>query len=281
MSTSSTGASRARTNLVLHLFLVVAAIIILLPFAWIAAAAFKTQITLLLGKVLFQPVTLNFQEVLFGRTSTYSRDFLNSVLVATTSTGMVIVVAFLAGYSLFRMRWPGWVIGIFLLWAMIFNLVPPVALAGAWYQLFRNIGYSNSILALVLAHTTLHLPMGLWLLSTFLRDVPRELEEAAQVDGASFVTLLWNVVAPVVMPGIIATAVLVFIFSWNEFPVALALTNNQTATVPVGIAKFAQENQIKYTQMAAASVLSAIPALLALIFCQRFIVKGLTAGAIK
>jgi multiple sugar transport system permease protein len=123
--------------------------------------------------------------------------------------------------------------------------------------------------------------MGLWLLSTFLRDVPRELEEAAQVDGASFVTLLWNVVAPVVMPGIIATAVLVFIFSWNEFPVALALTNNQTATVPVGIAKFAQENQIKYTQMAAASVLSAIPALLALIFCQRFIVKGLTAGAIK
>lgn len=280
MSTSM-GARRARANLVLHLFLILAALIILLPFVWIAAAAFKTQITLLMGRVLFEPVTINFHEVLFGRTSTYSRNFLNSVLVASSSTVLVIVVAFLAGYSLFRMRWPGWVIGIFLLWAMIFNLVPPVALAGAWYQLFRNIGLGNTTLSLILAHTTLHLPMGLWLLSSFLRDVPRELEEAAQVDGASFVTLLSKVVAPLVMPGIFATAILVFIFSWNEFPVALALTNNQTATVPVGIAKFAQENQIKYTQMAAASVLSAIPALLALIFGQRFIVKGLTAGAIK
>ena len=83
------------------------------------------------------------------------------------------------------------------------------------------------------------------------------------------------------MPGIVATAVLVFIFSWNEFPVALALTNNRTATVPVAIAKYVQEEEIKYTQMAAASVLSAIPALLALIFGQRFIVKGLTAGAVK
>jgi multiple sugar transport system permease protein len=281
MSTPSRGAGKARTNLVLHVFLGLAAVIILLPFAWIAMAAFKTQITLLMGQVLFQPVTLNFHEVLFGRTSTYPRNFLNSILVASTSTVLVIVIAFLAGYSLFRMRWPGWVVGVFLLWAMIFNLVPPVALAGAWYQLFRSIGFANSMLSLILAHTTLHLPMGLWLLATFLRDVPRELEEAAQVDGASFVTLLWNVVAPLVMPGIVATGILVFIFSWNEFPVALALTNNQTATVPVGIAKFAQENQIKYTQMAAASVLSAIPALLALIFGQRFIVKGLTAGAIK
>jgi multiple sugar transport system permease protein len=173
------------------------------------------------------------------------------------------------------------VINVFLLWAMIFNLVPPVALAGAWYELFRNLGFTNGMLSLILAHTTLHLPMALWLLASFLRDVPRELEEAAQVDGAGFLTLLWHVVVPVVIPGIVATAILVFIFSWNEFPVALALTSNHTATVPVAIAKFAQQNEIKYTQMAAASVLSAIPALLALIFGQRFIVKGLTAGAIK
>jgi multiple sugar transport system permease protein len=281
MSTVTPRSRRLPTDLLLHLFLILTALMVLLPFVWIAAAAFKTQITLLMGKVLFDPVTLNFSEILFGRTSTYSRNFLNSVIIASTSTALVMATGFLAGYSLFRMRWPGWVTAVFLLWAMIFNLVPPVALAGAWYELFRNLGLTNGMLSLVLAHTTLHLPMALWLLASFLRDVPRELEEAAQMDGAGFLVLLWHVVVPVVLPGIVATAILVFIFSWNEFPVALALTNNQTATVPVAIAKFAQQNEIKYTQMAAASVLSAIPALLALIFGQRFIVKGLTAGAIK
>jgi len=192
-----------------------------------------------------------------------------------------MTIGFLAGYSLLRLRWPGWVVNLFLLWAVVFNLVPPVTLAGAWYELFRGIGLSNDTVALILAHTTLHLPMALWLLSSFLREIPRELEEAAFIDGASFVKTLWRVVIPIMTPGLVSTGILVFIFSWNEFPVALALTNNTSATVPVGIAKFAQENEIKYTQMAAASVLSAIPALLALMFGQRYIVKGLTAGAVK
>jgi multiple sugar transport system permease protein len=268
-------------RLLMHALLVIAAVVVLLPFVWIAAAAFKTQITLLMGNVIFEPVLNNFREVLFGRTSTYARNFANSALVASVSTVLVMVISFLAGYSLFRMRWPRWVINVFLIWAIGFNLVPPVALAGAWYEMFRSIGLTHGTVALILSHTTLHLPMALWLLSSFFRDVPRELEEAATVDGASFISLLWSIVVPVMLPGLISTAILVFIFSWNEFPVALALTNNQTGTVPVAIAKFAQENEIKYTQMAAASVLSAIPALIALVLGQRFIVKGITAGAVK
>jgi multiple sugar transport system permease protein len=123
--------------------------------------------------------------------------------------------------------------------------------------------------------------MALWLLASFFREIPRELEDAAYVDGAGFVTLVRRVVAPLMAPGLVATAILIFVFSWNEFPVALALTNNETGTVPVAIAKYAQEEEIKYTQMAAASVLSALPALLVLLFGQRFIVRGLTAGAVK
>ncbi len=282
MATSSHNFNfRQRARLGQHLILLAAAIIVLLPFCWIAAAAFKTQIVLLMGNLTFSPVLLNFNEVLFGRTSTYPRSFLNSLIVAGCSTVLVIAVAFLAGYSLFRMRWPRWVTHIFLLWAMVFNLVPPVALAGAWYELYRDVGLPGGLFALVLSHTTLHLPMALWLLSSFLNDIPRELEEAAVVDGAGFGALLLQVIMPILMPGLVSTGILVFIFSWNEFPVALALTSSQSATVPVAIAKFAQENEIKYTQMAAASVLSALPALLALIFGQRWIVKGLTAGAVK
>ncbi len=262
-------------------FLFLAAVLTLGPFLWIALASFKTQISLLMGTVKFTPVAMNYEEVLFGNTSTFARNFLNSVVVASISTAAAITIGFLAGYSLLRLRWPRYIINLFLLWALVFNLVPAVTLAGAWYELFRTIGLSNDTVALILAHTTLHLPMALWLLSSFLMEIPRELEEAAYIDGAGFVKTLWRVVIPIMMPGLVSTGILVFIFSWNEFPVALALTNNNTATVPVGIAKFAQENEIKYTQMAAASVLSAVPALLALLFGQRFIVKGLTAGAVK
>lgn len=272
---------RATVDMALMGFLVLAAVLTLGPFLWIALASLKTQIALLMGQVTFKPVGMNYEEVLFGRTSTFARNFLNSVVIASISTAAAMSIGFLAGYSLLRMRWPNWVVHLFLLWAVVFNLVPPVTLAGSWYELFRGVGLGNDTLALILAHTTLHLPMALWLLTSFLREIPRELEEAAFVDGAGFVKTLWRVVIPIMMPGIVSTGILVFIFSWNEFPVALALTNNTSATVPVGIAKFAQENEIKYTQMAAASVLSAIPALLALLFGQRFIVKGLTAGAVK
>lgn len=273
--------SRRIVNLVLHGALVLAAVLTLGPFIWIALASLKTQIALLMGTVRFTPVGMNYTEVLFGNTSTFSNNFLNSIIVATISTAIALSVGFLAGYSLLRMRWPRWIVNMFLLWAVVFNLVPPVTLAGAWYEVFRAVGMVNTLTALILAHTTLHLPMALWLLSSFLREIPKELEEAAVVDGAGFIKLMRRVVVPIMMPGLVSTGILIFIFSWNEFPVALALTNNQSGTVPVGIAKFAQENEIKYTQMAAASVLSAIPALLILIFCQRFIVKGLTAGAVK
>lgn len=262
-------------------FLFLAAVLTIGPFFWIALASFKTQIALLMGTVKFTPVSMNYDEVLFGNTSLFARNFMNSIIVASISTLMAMSIGFLAGYSLLRLHWPVWVVNLFLLWAVVFNLVPPVTLAGAWYELFRGVGLTNDTLALILAHTTLHLPMSLWLLSSFLREIPKELEEAAFIDGAGFVKTLWRVVIPIMMPGLVSTGILVFIFSWNEFPVALALTNNTSATVPVGIAKFAQENEIKYTQMAAASVLSAIPALLALLFGQRFIVKGLTAGAVK
>lgn len=272
--------SRHSTYLLLA-FLLAASFITLAPFVYIALSSFKTQISLLMGDVTFSPTLLNYNEVLFDRTSSYLGNFANSVIVTTISTLIVVIISFFAGYSLFRMRWPSYVVNIFLIWSMAFNLIPSVTLASAWYDLARTVGLGNDYVALILAHTTLHLPMALWLLASFFGEIPRELEDAAYVDGAGFVTLVHRVVAPLMAPGLIATAILIFVFSWNEFPVALALTNNDTGTVPVAIAKYAQEEEIKYTQMAAASVLSAVPAILVLLFGQRFIVSGLTAGAVK
>jgi multiple sugar transport system permease protein len=160
-------------------------------------------------------------------------------------------------------------------------MCPPLALAGAWYTLMRPIGLDNTLTGLVLAHAVLNLPMALWLMGVFVRDVPVELEEAARIDGATTPTLLWRIVLPIIAPGLAATGILTFVFSWNEFAVALTLTSKQTATVPVAIAKFAQEYEILYTQMAAAEALSILPALVLLIIGQRYIVSGLTQGAVK
>lgn len=264
-----------------HAALVFACVVVLFPFAWIAAAAFKTQIALLTGRVLFSPTLRNFGEVLFSRTSDYVGNFTNSMIVGATSTALVLVVATLAAYSLYRMKWPAWVLHSLLGWSVIFHMVPPITLAGAWYTMFRGVGLDNTYLGLILAHTTLHLPMALWMMGVFVRDVPEELIEAARIDGAQTPAILRHVVVPIVRPGLAAAGILTFIFSWNEFPVALTLSQRQTATVPVGIGRYAQENTIAFTEMAAASLLSMAPAVILLLVAQSFIVRGVTSGAVK
>jgi len=265
----------------MHAGLVAAAIIVVFPFMWIALAAFKTQISLMIGEVAFTPTLANFREVLSSGTSDYLANYGNSLIVASASTLIVLVVATLGAYSIERLGWPRLAVHSFLLAAAVFNAIPAITLVGAWYVGFRALGLYNTYTAVILAHATLNLPIGLWLMATFIREVPRELEEAARIDGCGTLQMLWRVVVPVVMPGIAATAILVFIHSWNEFVVALNLTARQTATVPVAIAKYAQENETKYTAMAAGAVLSVLPSLVLLFFAQRAIVRGLTAGAVK
>ena len=272
----------ARANAaILYGALAVAAAVVLFPFVWIALAAFKTQISLMIGEVAFTPTLANFQELLFSTTSDYLANFRNSLVVATASTLIVLVVSTLAAYSVERLAWPRWTVHGFLVGAAVFNAIPAITLVGAWYVIFRSLGLYNTYTAVILAHATLNLPIGIWLMATFVREVPRELEEAARIDGCGTLKLLWRVVVPIVMPGLAATAILVFIHSWNEFVVALNLTAKQTATVPVAIAKYAQEHETKYGEMAAGAVLSTLPALILLFVAQRQIVRGLTAGAVK
>jgi len=270
-----------RTDGILHGVLVLAAALVLFPFLWISLAAFKTPIALMSGVVVFTPVLSNFQEVLFSKTSEYLHNFANSMIVGLGSMAGVLVVGTLGAWSLRRTRWPVWVSRGLLAWAIVFQMIPPITMVGAWYVMFRTVGLYNTYPGLMLAHLTLNLPLVLWMMSVFVGQVPEELEEAARIDGASTPLLLWRIVIPVVRPGLIACGLLVFILSWNEFAVALNLTAKHTATVPVAIAKFAQEFEIQYTQMAASALLSTIPALVLLLIGQRHIVKGLTAGALK
>jgi multiple sugar transport system permease protein len=272
-----------RTNSIVpvHLALAAGALLVLAPIIWTVAAGFRTQISLLMGDVLFTPIWSNFSEVLWSKTSDFLLNYRNSIIVGLVSTVLCVVVATLAAFSLNRMRWPGWVVHLFLAWTMIFHMIPPVALASAWFSMARAVGLENTFTGLILAHATLNLPMAIWLMAVFVRDVPKELEEAAIMDGADTPHILWYVILPLITPGLAATSILTFIFSWNEFAVALTLTMKQTATVPVAIAKFAQDFEIQCTQMAASAALAMVPAILVLLVAQRYIVKGLTQGAVK
>src|SRR5690606_29808836 len=129
----------------------------------------------------------------------------NSIIVGAASTALCLAVATLAAWSLNRMRTPAWVVHSFLGWALIFHMIPPITLAGAWFVMFRSVGLDNSFLGLILAHTVLNLPMALWLMGVFVREVPEELVEAARVDGAGTPTLLGRIVLPIVRPGLTAT----------------------------------------------------------------------------
>jgi multiple sugar transport system permease protein len=271
---------RLRT-VAMHAALAFASLAVILPVAWVALAAFKTQISLLRGDVLFTPTLGNFDELLFSRASDYLAHFGNSLLVAAVSTLAVLFVSTLAAYSITRLRWPAFVPAVVLMGSLAFHMLPPITLAAPWYVMFRSIGLDDTYTALVLTHVTLHLPIGIAVMSVFVRDIPVELEEAARLDGCTTPQLLSRIIFPLVKPGLAATGILVFVFSWNEFAVALNLTGRRTATVPVAIAKFAQEYEIKHGVMAAGAVLSVIPAMLLLLVAQRHIVKGLTAGTGK
>ena len=265
----------------LHGGLVASAVLVVFPFAWIALAAFKTQIALMIGDVTFTPTMANFDELLFSSTSDYLANFRNSLVVATSSTAIVLVVATLAAYSLHRMRWSRVVVAAFLTWMLAFHVIPVITLVGPWYLAFKALGLYDTRMALVLTHVTINLPMAVWLMLSFFKSLPPEIEEAALVDGCHPLSAFWKVTLPLVRPGLIATGVLSFIFSWNEFTIALNLTSQANATVPVIVSKFSNDYEVLHAQMAAASILATLPALLLMFVGQRFIIAGLTLGSVK
>jgi multiple sugar transport system permease protein len=261
--------------------IVLALIIVVGPFLWILMNSFKTQIAILSGAWTFTPTLDSYSDVLLSRRSDFVHALYTSAIVAAASTMIVLVVGTLAAYSLHRFSWPRWVVMGFLGWTLAFHVIPVITLVGPWYLMFKELGLYDTRTALVLTHITINLPMAIWLMLAFLRAVPPEIEEAALVDGCTPLSAFLRMTLPLVIPGLIATGVLTFIFSWNDFPVALSLTSQANATVPVVVSKFSNDYEVLHSQMAAASVLATLPALLLMFIGQRFIVQGLTIGAVK
>ncbi len=204
----------------------------------------------------------------------------NSLLVAGATTLLTVLMASLAAYPLSRSRgrWRGSVLGLVLAASMF----PQVSIAGAVYRMLMGMGLLNTHPGLVLPYTGLMLPLSIWMLTGFFSRLPGELEEAAMIDGAGPWTTVWRIFAPVAAPAVITTAILVFIYAWNEFFFALLImTDPAMQTVPVAIAKFPGQYRVPWGELSAAAIIAIVPLVTLVMLVQRRIVSGLTAGATK
>jgi multiple sugar transport system permease protein len=204
----------------------------------------------------------------------------NSVIVAGTTTFVTITIASLAAYAIARLKltWTR----IYLMVLLAISMFPQIAIAGPLWSILDRLDWLNSYRGLVAAYIALTLPLAIWILTTFFREVPDEIEEAALVDGCSRLQALYKVILPLAAPGIATAALLVFIHAWNEFFFALIImTDPNVQTLPVGIALFPGEYTMPWGEIAAGSTIATIPLILLTLIFQRAIVRGLSAGAVK
>ncbi|MCT9010613.1 carbohydrate ABC transporter permease [Streptomyces rhizosphaerihabitans] len=253
----------------------------LFPVCWIISLSFKDPSTLTDGSFIPTEWTWENYHGIF-QTSEFTRALINSIGIALISTVIAVVLGTMAAYAVARLRFPGksLLIGMSLLIAMF----PPISLVSPLFNIERIIGIFDTWIGLIIPYMTFSLPLAIYTLSAFFREIPWDLEKAAKVDGATPAQAFRLVIAPLAAPGVFTTAILVFIFCWNDFLFAISLTSTSAArTVPAALAFFTGSSQFAQPtgSIAAAAVVITIPIIIFVLLFQRRIVAGLTSGAVK
>ena len=248
------------------------------PVLWMWLEALKTepQAASSPPTVFFVPTLMEFQDVLSGDFPPF---FINSAIASIGSTLLVLVLGLPAAYAL-AIR-PVKRTQDVLFFFISTRFLPFAASLVPLYLLARDLHLLDNIFTLVLIYTTINLPLGVWLLRSFLLEIPHDLFEAARVDGAGFLTELRRIVVPLIAPGIAATSLICLIFSWNEFFYAVNFTSSTAATAPLFLVSFISGRGFFYAKLAAAATLASLPVLLAGWIAQKQLIRGLTLGAVK
>ena len=251
------------------------------PFYYAILTSLKTGTAIF--EVTYWPKNVsfaNYASVLGGRT--FIRNLANSVFIASTTVCFALFLAVTASYALARVKFRGR--GILLMTILAVSMFPQIAVLAGLFELIRVLGIYNTPWSMILSYTIFTLPFTVWVLTTFMRDLPVEIEEAAIVDGASPWVIITKVFLPLLWPALVTTGLLAFIGAWNEFLFALTFTSSETQrTVPVGIALLsgASQQEIPWGPIMAASVIVTVPLIVLVLIFQRKIVAGLTAGGVK
>jgi sorbitol/mannitol transport system permease protein len=248
------------------------------PVLWMFLTGFKQE-----AQASTDPPTFVFTPTLDQYRAILDRDFvpyfINSLSASVVSTLLVIVLATPAAYALSIARVPKWRDSLFFF--MSTRMMPAVASILPLYIIAKNLGVLDNITMLSLIYTAMNLPIAVWMIRSFLIELPREVLEAARVDGATLGTEIRRIVLPMIAPGLAATALICFIFAWNEFFFAVSLTSTQAATVPVFLVGFITSEGLFWARLSAASTMAVLPVILAGWVAQKWLVRGLSLGAVK
>jgi trehalose/maltose transport system permease protein len=283
MSMPSSGPQRPLWgNIALYSAAVIIVVISVYPFLYTIATSFKTG-NALFGTSLFptEPTWRNYIQLFEGR-QPFGRHLLNSIMVATVTVVISMLMAVTASYALGRINFKGK--SSLLLAILAVSMFPQVAVLSGMFELMQAIGLYNRAIGLVVPYTIFTLPFTVWILTTFMRGLPKELEEAAIMDGCGPLRIIFEVFMPLLAPALVSTGLLAFIGAWNEFLFALTFVSEDTErTVPVSISLItgATAYEVPWGSIMAASVIVTVPLVIMVLIFQQKIVSGLTAGAVK
>ena len=259
--------------------LFVIAFIFIFPILWTVMMSLKTRIDALAmpPKWLFLPTFEHYRTVWNeGSLLTYSE---NSLIVALVSTALGLLLGVPAAYALARMEFRGE--RFLLLGILSTRMIPPVAFIIPFFVIFTGLGLKDTYTALVIVYLTIILGFVIWMMRSYFLDIPRELEEAAEMDGCSRWGTFLRVILPLALPGLATSAIFSFIFSWNEFLYAMVLTARNAKTLPLGIYNWVSYEEVKWGELTAAAVIAMLPVVIFYVFVQKALIRGLTMGAIK
>jgi multiple sugar transport system permease protein len=248
----------------------------LVPLVWMFLASLKTNLEVIDPTKLFDftPTLKNYATVLGEQA--FLPYILNSFIVATGATAIALLLGLPAAYAIARYK-----ITNATAFVLLARVIPGVSLLIPWYYIFSSIGLVGTYGVLILTHIFVTMPLIVAIMTSFFEGLPGELEEAAQIDGASKIAAFVRIVLPLSVPGIATATILSFIFSWNNFLFALVLSNQGTRTLPVAISNFTSYASVDWGGLMAASVVITVPVMLIALFSQKYVVSGLTAGATK
>ena len=253
----------------------------LIPVAWITSLSFKTPDGGQRTSKFFSGFSFDNYDVVFSD-DTFIAALINSIGIASIATLISIVLAAMTAYATSRLDFPGK--AVILSGALAVAMFPPISIVGSLFDMWRAIGLYDTWIGLIIPYMTFTLPLAIYTLSAFFREIPWELEQAAAVDGATPMQAFRKIIVPLAAPGVFTAAILVFIFAWNDFIFANTLTSTDNArTVPAALAFFTGASQFEQPigAVAAASVVVTVPIIIMVFIFQRRIVAGLTAGAVK
>jgi multiple sugar transport system permease protein len=249
---------------------------VMFPFLWLVQLAFRPSADIFADELLFTPTLESFKGLLQGN---FLKSFGNSLMASSLSTVLSLAIGVPAAYALTRWNFPGR--SRVALWILVTRMAPPIAFTIPFFLAYRWLGLQDTVFGLAIVYLTFNLAIVIWLMQTFFEAVPPALEEAAYIDGCGVWEAFWKIALPLTAPGLAATAVLCFIFSWNDFFYALILTRTNAITAPVAIVNFLQYEGWEWSRIAAAGTLVMFPVVIFTVLVRTWLVRGLTAGGIK